>query len=169
VYPRARFVSASLVKAMLLVAYLRRLHAQGQHRVDSRSDSLLLPMINVSDNSAATQAYSILGAPGLYGVARAAGMTDFSVNGFWANAQISASDQARFFFQMDSLIPREFVGYARFLLSTIAGYESWGIPAVARPRGYAVFFKGGGAEPAWGSSCIRPRAWRAIAGRSPWP
>ena len=44
---------------------------------------------------------------------------------------------------MDSLIPTEFVGYARFLLSTIAGYESWGIPAVARPRGYQVFFKGG--------------------------
>ena len=44
---------------------------------------------------------------------------------------------------MDSLIPREFVGYARYLLSTIAGYESWGIPAIARPRGYNVFFKGG--------------------------
>ena len=44
---------------------------------------------------------------------------------------------------MDSLIPHEFVGYARCLLSTIADYESWGIPAVARPRGYAVFFKGG--------------------------
>jgi hypothetical protein len=44
---------------------------------------------------------------------------------------------------MDSLIPREFVGYARNLLSTIAGFESWGIPAIARPRGYQVFFKGG--------------------------
>ncbi len=142
-HPHWGFVSASVVKAMLLVAYLRRLHAQGQHRVDSRSDSFLFPMINVSDNSAATQTYSIVGDGGLYGVARAAGMTDFSVNGFWANAQISAADQARFFFQMDSLIPRELVGYARSLLSTIAGYESWGIPAVARLRGYAVFFKGG--------------------------
>jgi hypothetical protein len=44
---------------------------------------------------------------------------------------------------MDSLVPREFVGYARFLLSHIAGYESWGIPAIARPLGYTVFFKGG--------------------------
>ncbi len=70
-------------------------------------------------------------------------MTDFSIVGIWANAQISAADQAKFFFEMDSLIPREFVGYARYLLSTIAGYESWGIPAVARPRGYTVFFKGG--------------------------
>jgi hypothetical protein len=137
------FVSASVVKAMLLVAYLRRLDARGQHHVDSFSDSFLYPMIHVSDNSAATQTWSIVGDSGLYAVARAAGMTDFSIVGIWANAQISAADQAKFFFEMDSLIPREFVGYARFLLSTIAGYESWGIPAVARPRGYSVFFKGG--------------------------
>jgi hypothetical protein len=44
---------------------------------------------------------------------------------------------------MDTLIPREFIGYARFLLSTIADYESWGIPAIARPLGYSVSFKGG--------------------------
>ena len=137
-----RFVSASVVKAMLLVAYLRRLHRLGLHSVGS-ANSFLYPMINVSDNNAATTTYSIVGDGGLGQVAYAAGMTDFSVSGFWANAQISAADQARFFFRMDSLIPREFVGYARFLLSTIAGYESWGIPAVARPRGYAVFFKGG--------------------------
>lgn len=137
------FVSASVVKAMLLVAYLRRLDARGQHHVDSFSNSFLYPMINVSDNSAATQTWSIVGDSGLYGVANAAGMTDFSIVGIWANAQISAADQAKFFFEMDSLIPKEFVGYARFLLSSIAGYESWGIPAVARPRGYAVFFKGG--------------------------
>jgi hypothetical protein len=137
------FVSASVVKAMLLVAYLRRLDAMGQHHVDSFSNSFLYPMINVSDNSAATQTWSIVGDSGLYSVAHAAGMTDFSIVGIWANAQISAADQAKFFFEMDSLIPREFVGYARYLLSTIAGYESWGIPAVARGQGYNVFFKGG--------------------------
>jgi hypothetical protein len=137
------FVSASVVKAMLLVAYLRRLDASGQRHVDAYSNSFLYPMINVSDNAAATQTWSIVGDSGLYSVAHAAGMTEFSIVGIWANAQISAADQAKFFFEMDSLIPREFVGYARFLLSSIAGYESWGIPAVARPRGYSVFFKGG--------------------------
>jgi hypothetical protein len=137
------FVTGSVVKAMLLVAYLRRLGAIGRHHVDSYSNSFLYPMIHVSDNSAATQTWSIVGDSGLYSVARAAGMTDFSIAGIWANAQLSAADQAEFFFEMDSLIPREFVGYARHLLSTIAGYESWGIPAVARPRGYTVFFKGG--------------------------
>ncbi len=137
------FVSASVVKAMLLVAYLRRLDAHGQHSIDSYSNSFLYPMINVSDNNAATQTWSIVGDSGLYAVAHAAGMQDFSIVGIWANAQISAYDQAKFFFEMDSLIPHEFVGYARHLLSTIAAYESWGIPAIARPRGYNVFFKGG--------------------------
>lgn len=144
-----RFITGSVVKAMLLVAYLRRLNAMGQHHVDSRSNSFLYPMINVSDNDAATECWSIVGNAGLYAVANAAGMTHFSVDttaswgGEWGAALITAADQARFFFQMDSLIPREFVGYADSLLSTIAGYESWGIPAIARPLGYTVYFKAG--------------------------
>jgi len=138
-----KFITGSVVKAMLLVAYLRRLDAMHQRYIDSYSASFLFPMINVSDNSAATQCWSIVGDGGLYSVARASGMTDFSISGIWARAYLSAADQARFFFEMDSLIPHEFVGYARFLFTHIAGYESWGIPAIARPLGYTVFFKGG--------------------------
>jgi hypothetical protein len=137
------FVSASVVKAMLLVEYLRMLDGGGQRFIDSTSNSFLFPMINTSDNHAATTTWSIVGNSGLYAVARAAGMTDYSVSTDWASSQISAADQARFFFVMDSLIPREFVGYARWLLSSITADESWGIPAVARPLGYRVFFKGG--------------------------
>ncbi len=137
------FVSASVVKAMLLVAYLRRLHRQGRRTVDPYSNSFLYPMINVSDNSAATQCWSIVGNGGLYALARAAGMSDYSVTTDWASSQISAADQAEFFFRLTSLIPPEFVGYARHLLSSIVRYESWGIPAIARPRGYRAFFKGG--------------------------
>ena len=135
------FVSASVVKAMLLVAYLDKL--AWQHRsLDGGSRSILYPMIHVSDNNAATAVYTRVHDGGLYGLARRARMTDFSVHGFWANAQISPADQARFFFGMDRLVPRRFRPYARGLLSGIAGYESWGIPAVARP-GWHVFFKGG--------------------------
>jgi hypothetical protein len=136
------FVSASVVKAMLLVTYLRKLDRQ--HRgLDSGSRSILYPMIHVSDNSAATSVWRRVGDPALYRLARAAGMTDFSIVGIWARAQISAADQARFFFEMDGLVPHQFRGYARSLLSGIAGYESWGIPHVARPAGWHVFFKGG--------------------------
>ena len=144
-----QFITGSVVKAMLLVAYLRRLNAMGQRHVDPDSNSFLYPMINVSDNDAATECWSIVGNAGLYAVAKAARMTHFSVDtaatwgGEWGAALITAADQARFFFEMDSLIPREFVGYANSLLSRIVGYESWGIPAIARPLGYTVYFKAG--------------------------
>jgi hypothetical protein len=137
------FLTASVVKAMLLVEYLRRLDAMGQHHVDSYSNSFLYPMIHVSDNNAASQCYSIVGNSGLYDIAGLAHMTEFSVGGNWGTALLSPADQARFFFEMDSLIPREFVGYARYLLSTIDPSQSWAIPAVARPLGYKVFFKDG--------------------------
>ena len=136
------FVSASVVKAMLLVAYLRELAAE--HRgLDTGSRSLLEPMIHVSDNNAATAVWERDGDARLRALARRAGMTDFSIQGIWANAQISAADQARYFFEMESLIPPQFRHFADHLLSHIAGYESWGIPAVARPRGWTAYFKGG--------------------------
>ncbi len=136
------FVSASVVKAMLLVAYLRKLAAE--HRgLDAGSRSLLEPMIHVSDNNAATAVWELVGDSRLRELARRAAMTDFSIVGIWANAQISPADQARYFFEMEGLIPPQFRHFARHLLSHIAGYESWGIPAIARPRGWTVFFKGG--------------------------
>jgi hypothetical protein len=70
-------------------------------------------------------------------------MADFSVSGSWGTALLSPADQAHYFFAMDSLVPRAFVGYARFLLSTIAASQSWGIPRIARPLGYRTFFKDG--------------------------
>jgi hypothetical protein len=137
-----RFVSASVVKAMLLVAYLRRL-AAGHQRLDAHSRSLLRPMIHVSDNAAATAVWRRVGDPRLRRLARRAGMRDFSIHGLWTNAMISASDQANFFFEMNALLPGRFRAYANHLLSHIAGFESWGIPAVARPRRWKVYFKGG--------------------------
>jgi hypothetical protein len=137
-----RFVSASVVKAMLLVAYLRKL--QHAHRdLDSRDRSLLHPMIHVSDNDAATRVWSSVGNPRLRRLADRAGMTDFSIQGIWANAMISAADQAGFFDRMNRLLPDRFQGYANRLLSHIVSWQSWGIPEMARPRGWKVFFKGG--------------------------
>jgi Beta-lactamase enzyme family len=136
------FVSASVVKAMLLVAYLREL-AHHHRGLDADARSLLEPMIHVSDNEAADAVWELDGDRRLRALARRAGMTDFSIEGIWANAMISAADQARYFFEMESLIPPRFRHFADHLLSHIAGYESWGIPAVARPHGWTVYFKGG--------------------------
>ena len=135
------FVSASVVKAMLLVAYLRKLDAHHQS-LDSNSRSYLYPMIHVSDNSAATEIWRRVGDGRLYSLAHAAHMTDFSIVGIWARAQISAGDQARFFWELNDLVPHQFLHYARSLLAHIVSYESWGIPHVARPH-WRVLFKGG--------------------------
>jgi beta-lactamase class A len=135
------FVSASVVKAMLLVAYLRTLGNQ-HGSLGYESQSLLYPMIHVSDNKAASAVEQRVGDSQLKDVAHAARMTDFALGSDWANDEISAADQARFFYHMDSLIPREFRSYARELLAGIDPTESWGIPAAARPR-WEVYFKGG--------------------------
>jgi len=136
------FQTASVVKVMMLVAYLQKLDAE--HRGLSRfGESLLYPMIHISDNQAASAVLAIVGAGALARVAHESGMTDYArAVGWWAFTQTSAADQARFMFALDRLIPRQFYGYARGLLAGIEPSQSWGIPAVARPR-WQVFFKTG--------------------------
>ncbi|HEX4108622.1 MAG TPA: hypothetical protein VHX88_10840 [Solirubrobacteraceae bacterium] len=137
-----QFHSASLIKAMLLVAYLQEL-AEDHEGLTATAQSLLYPMIHISDNDAASAVFAIVGEGGLERVAHEVGMDDFEPNAAWGLSLISAGDQARFFYVQDSLIPAQFVGYARSLLSTIDPSQSWGIPAAARPLGFSVFFKGG--------------------------
>ena len=139
---RSHFRSASVVKVMMLTAYLQMLSAH--HRpVSSYDNSLLYPMIHISDNQAASAVYSIVGEGAIARIARQSGMTDYAPNlEWWAYTQTSASDQARFFSQLQRLIPTRFYGYARFLMSTIEPEQSWGVPPVARPD-WQVFFKTG--------------------------
>lgn len=142
---RERFHSASVVKAMMLVAYLQTL-AYERRSLRAADTALLYPMIHSSDNHAADGVFAVVGNEGLRRIARQAHMSDFEQgHGWWAFSEVSAADLARFFLVQDSLIPGQFVGYARFLLSTIEPSQSWGIPSVARAgrNPFQVFFKGG--------------------------
>lgn len=136
------FETASVVKVMMLVAYLQMLNAR--HRgLDGQDTSLLYPMIHISDNEAASAVLAIVGGAAVERVARESGMSDYAPGvGWWAYTQTSAADQARFFFALQRLIPPQFYGYARGLLSGIEPSQSWGVPPVARPR-WQVFFKTG--------------------------
>ncbi|MGD0166000.1 MAG: hypothetical protein ABSC51_01735 [Gaiellaceae bacterium] len=70
-------------------------------------------------------------------------MGHFSVAGSWANAQLTTNDQAQLMENLsEAIYPRYYV-YARSLLSSVVSWQSWGIPRVARPLGWKVFFKGG--------------------------
>lgn len=135
-----RFPSASVVKAMLLVALLRRV---GANRLSAARRDLLRRMVTVSDNAAAGAIYSEVGGAGLRSVARAAGAKRFVDVGNWADAQLTAADQARFFLRVDLLVPAAHRRYARDLLSSIVGWQRWGIAPVARAHGMKIFFKGG--------------------------
>jgi hypothetical protein len=140
---RARYASASVIKAMFLVAYLRKVHAEGRD-LSSSKRALLAPMIRVSDNDAAAAVYGLLGSARVERLARAARMRFFEgIPEHWASGEIAALDQARFFARLEKLVPPLFYRYARRLLRTIVDWQTWGIPAVARPRGYRVFFKTG--------------------------
>ena len=136
-----RFVSASVVKALLMAAELRRMARSGE-RLDPATESMLRAMITVSDNDAADAAYGRVGDAGLREVARAAGMRRYAVAGHWANSQITAADMAAFFARLHGAMPRRFRPFALGLLGSIVPEQSWGIPAVAPPR-WAVRFKGG--------------------------
>src|SRR5690349_1658310 len=136
-----RYPSASVVKAMLLVAMLRK----GAPSAATRA--LLGPMITASDNKAALRIYNErVGDAGLYSVAHAAGMRDFAVHGALFEAQVTAADQARLFLKIDRLVPKPRRAYARSLLAGIISPQRWGIAPVASGRHYRVFFKGGWRE-----------------------
>jgi D-alanyl-D-alanine dipeptidase len=137
--PRRRYVTASVVKAMLLVAYLRRLGGPpGQ-----ADREVLGAMIRWSDNDAADTIYGRVGDAGILDLARRARMRDLTVAGHWGGVYFSAADQARFFRRFGRLVPRSAREYARGLLSSIVPSQRWGFSRIAARRGWKTFFKGG--------------------------
>ena len=133
--------SASVVKAMLLVAYLRRGDVRGR-RLRGGERALLDPMIRRSDNDAADAVSARVGMLALSALARRAGMRAFLPYPVWGGSRISADDQARFFLRIDRLVPRRHRAYALRLLRTVIPEQRWGI-ADAVPRGWTIAFKGG--------------------------
>jgi beta-lactamase family protein len=136
------YSSASVTKALLLAAELRRLESDDEP-LDSTTKGLLEPMITYSDNRAADAIYARVGDAGLEDVARRAGMRDFGVTpGFWGGDQVTAADLARFFYRLDANLPARHRAYAKGLLALITPVERWGIPQ-AVGRGWSIWFKGG--------------------------
>jgi hypothetical protein len=135
------YPSASVSKALLLVAALRRFpHAAVPS--DLRRD--LDPMIRVSGNRAAHRVFRRLGGDRAFReVARATRLRRLGTNGTWSELQISAGDIARFFLRATSAVPAGHRAYATALLGGIVAEQSWGIPAALRPKGWEVSFKGG--------------------------
>jgi hypothetical protein len=142
---RMRAPSASLLKAMALVAYLNLPSVRGRPLNDD-DRSLLGPMIRRSDNATAGTVLGTVGSTRLYRLAARAGMLDFSFAWpIWGNSTTSARDQARFFYRIRGLVPRRHRGYTMAVLASIVPSQRWGIPP-ERPPAWTIHFKGG-----WGS------------------
>jgi len=140
--------SASVVKAMLMVAYLRRPDVR-RRPLRAEERALLAPMIRFSDNGAADAISARVGMARLSALGRRAGMRHFGPYPVWGGSAIAAVDQARFFLRIDRLVPRRHRRYAMAQLRGITAGQRWGI-ARAVPRGWRIAFKGG-----WGRGVTR--------------
>jgi beta-lactamase class A len=150
------YVSASVVKAMLLVAELRRLRRE-RLPLDSATEELLGAMITRSDNDAADAIYLRVGDPGLFALARSARMRRFMIAGYWANAQVTAADLARFFSRLRKLLPRRHRRMGLGLLASVVSEQRWGLPRAARGS-WRVYLKGGWRATARGE-LVHQAAW----------
>ena len=144
----ATYRSASVVKAMLMVAYLRRPDVR-RRSLRAEERALLAPMIRYSDNAAADAISARVGMARLSALGRRAGMRHFGPYPVWGGSAIAAVDQARFFLRVDRLVPRRHRRYAMAQLRGITEGQRWGI-AHAVPPGWRIAFKGG-----WGRGVTR--------------
>jgi hypothetical protein len=137
--------SASVLKAMLMVAYLN--HRTVRNRpLRTRDRRLLAPMIRRSDNATASAIRNFVGSPGLRRIARRLRMRRFvPVAHPWGHSRVNAVNQTRLFLRVDRYVARRHRRYAMRLLRSIVPSQRWGVGRVA-PRGWRLHFKGG-----WGS------------------
>jgi beta-lactamase class A len=143
--PDTQLWSASVLKAMLLVAYLD-MPSVVNRALTSSDTSLLTPMIEISDNNAANQVDVIVGNARLSALAARVGMSEFVPTApIWGESLITARDQTKFFLHIDSFIVPRHRAYALQLLNSVTPSQRWGVGQVA-PKGWKLYFKGG-----WGS------------------
>ncbi len=139
---RAR--TASVIKVMLLVAYLRQ--GDVRHRdLTQYEKSLLRPMIRSSENMAATRIRDLLGPGPILALAERARMKHFRYDSIWGNCRTSARDQALFMRGLRRYVPNHHWRFAKSQLANIVPSQRWGVGKV-EPNGWKLHFKGG-----WGS------------------
>ena len=141
-HARAVAPSASVLKAMLLVAYLRGPDVRGRDLEQWERD-LLRPMIQRSDNGAAVRMIGLVGEARLEALGKTADMDHFRLHWpDWGQSEVTPRGQALFFHGIDRLVPARHRRYAMRLLATVVPSQRWGLGRV--PRGlWKLYFKGG--------------------------
>jgi hypothetical protein len=135
------YPSASVVKAMLMVAYLNSRSVRGR-KLNGSDRALLDPMVRWSDNVAASRVRDFVGNGALDRLARRVGMRRFATAPSWGSTQITAAGQSKLLLRIDRYVVRRHRKRALWLLRSIVPEQRWGIGRV-HPRGWTVRFKGG--------------------------
>ena len=133
--------SASVVKAMLMVAYLNHASVRGR-RLTAADHALIDPMIRWSDNGAASRVRDFVGNGALERLADRVGMGRFASMPSWGDTQITAAGQSKLFLRIDRYVVRRHRATALRLLRTIVPEQRWGIARAPHP-GWTLHFKGG--------------------------
>ena len=133
--------SASVVKAMLMVAYLNQPSVRDR-KLNAADCALLDPMIRWSDNAAASRVRDLVGNGALEHLADRVGMARFASAPSWGDTQITAAGQSKLFLRIDRYVVRRHRKTALRLLRTVIGPQRWGIAQVPHP-GWTLHFKGG--------------------------
>lgn len=133
--------SASVVKAMLMVAYLNHPSVRGRP-LHGGDRALLAPMVRWSDNVAASRVRDLVGNGALQRLADRVGMRRFATAASWGSTQITAAGQSKLFLRIDRYVVRRHGDTALRLLRTVVGPQRWGIARAPHP-GWSLHFKGG--------------------------
>jgi Beta-lactamase enzyme family len=135
------YCSASVVKAMLMVAYLNHESVRGR-ALGAADRALLDPMVRWSDNVAASRVRDFVGNAALERLADRVGMGRFAAMPSWGDTQITAAGQSKLFLRIDRYVVRRHRATALRVLGSIASGQRWGIARAPHP-GWDLHFKGG--------------------------
>jgi hypothetical protein len=143
--PSGRFQTASIVKVQIMGAVLRR--AQVEHRgLTSFEQQNIVPMIEQSDNNAATNLWnSVGGASGVAAFDHLAGMTATTPNASWGLTTTTPTDNVRLvrdYAFPSSVLDAHWRSYGLNLMEHVVDWQRWGVSAGAEP-GTTVALKNG--------------------------
>ncbi|GAA1553546.1 serine hydrolase [Actinomadura kijaniata] len=141
-----RYDSASVVKATILAATLRRAIEKGRG-LTANEKSLAHKMITRSDNGAASSLWRSLGRTRMQKFLNMAGMksTKLGPDGYWGLTQITTGDQIKLLSLLtkgNKVLTDRARDYQLTLMNSVVPAQRWGTPA-GRPTGVKWHVKNG--------------------------
>ncbi len=127
------FATASVIKADFLVAFLHQIDGENRS-VSDYEDQLLRPMIESSDNDAATTIYNAIGdSQGLTTLFADLKMDEsMALADGWVFTRTTPSDQLKLLdtiFYSDDYLSKTSQDYAKELMANVDEDQQWGVPA----------------------------------------